>query len=159
MEPVETKPYKKASKQIDRVILGKNESDLVAKWVETLNARAEGLIRFTKSEVVNFLIQSHPARLSLEKQQAVSVACYDETRWLGWAMGKMRAAKKSGGSVSFDELTRFRDELLGQTVAKQRRRKKDEDEVNEQEDGGVDKALDATAPKTNIEEGQQITET
>lgn len=113
MEPVDEKPYEKASRQIDRVVIGKEENDTVEKWVEELNARAEGLVRFTKAEVVNFLIRSHPSRLSVEKQQALAIACYDETRWLGWAMERMRAAKKRGSPVSFDELTKFRDDLLG----------------------------------------------
>ncbi len=145
MESIETKPYEKASKQIDRVILGKEESDTVARWVETLNTRAEGLIRFTKSEVVNFLISSHSAKLSQEEQKAVSNTCYDETRWLGWAMGRMRAAKKSGGSVSFDELMKFRDEVLGQAVTKHRRRKKDEGTATEHEGDSAKTALDSTA--------------
>ena len=131
MESVETKSYEKASKQIDRVILGPNESDIVAKWVELLNKRAEGLIRFTKAEVVNFLITSRSIKLSQDEQQSLSVACYDETRWLGWAMERMRAAKKSGTPVSFDELTKFRDELLGRSMEKPRKRKNSASQMDE----------------------------
>ncbi len=129
MEPVENKNAFKAKgeTQIDRVILCPKESMLVQKWVESLNARADGLIRFTKSDVVNFLLNSHPAKWEAAEIAALATQCFEETRWLSWSMGKLKAARKMGTSLNFEELTKFRDELLGGAAKKLRKTKTTDD--------------------------------
>jgi len=98
---------------IERVILNNAEAELVNKWVLELNERTDGLIRFTKADVVNFLIENHGSDLSAVEVAAISRKCYDEAKWLGWGLAKIKAAKKLGESLVFDDLVSFRDRLLG----------------------------------------------
>lgn len=109
------KPTNKKTKnetQIDRVILGKTEAELLAKWVEDFNRKADGLIKVSRADVVNFLIANHATVLSNEETQTLAIRNFDEARWLAWSMLKMKEAKKKGSRLSFDELTAFRNTLL-----------------------------------------------
>jgi hypothetical protein len=125
MESLEAKEAFKVKNetQIDRVILGCDESALVQKWVEYLNKRADGLIRFTKADVVNFLLSSRPANWETDLATGIARHCYDEAKWLGWSLNKVKAARKSRTQLSFDDLVKFRDDLLGGSVKKVRKQK------------------------------------
>lgn len=102
---------------IDRIILGKSEAQLLQSWVDEFNEKAEGLIKVSKADLVNCLIANHAAKLSNEEVHMIATRNFDEARWLGWAMHKLKDAKKNGDQISFDELAVFRDSLL--TVNKQ----------------------------------------
>lgn len=103
----------KLGTQVDRVILGKSEATLLAKWVEDFNLQADGLVKVSKADLVNYLIASHAAKISSEEICDIAARYYDETRWLGWSVAKMKEAKKKGLSLLFDDLMKFRDEFLG----------------------------------------------
>ena len=132
------------SAQIDRVILGRAQSELVAKWTTVLNERADGLIRFSKADVVNFLLASHPPTFTQEEVRAISSVCYNEAKWLSWGLTKVKAAKKSGAAISFDDLMRFRDELLAPATTKTRIKKQKSSEALAAQSGA--------AEATNIED-------
>jgi len=106
-----TKP--KNENAIDRVILGKQEAILLQSWADHLNIRGDGLIRFSKSDVVNFLIRSHIVDWSEKEMCQISKDCFSETRWLSWALAKMRTAQKNGTSFSMENLEALKNELLG----------------------------------------------
>jgi hypothetical protein len=105
----------KGNTKVDRVILGKSEAKVLSKWVQEFNKRTDGLVKVSKADVVNFLIANHSPQLSDEEMQSLSSHNFDETRWLGWAMQKMKDAKKKGEHVSFEELTALRKSLLATT--------------------------------------------
>jgi hypothetical protein len=69
-----------------------------------LNAKYDGAIRFTKSDLANFLIRSHADSLDGAETDALAADLYDEVRWLNWALAKIRKAKKDGVQMSLDEL-------------------------------------------------------
>ena len=117
MEIDKNVPKAKEGVQVDRVILGRSESGLLAKWVEDFNGKAEGLIKVSKADLVSYLIASHDSSLSSEEVREIAARYYDETRWLGWSVVKMKAAKKKGTSLLFEDLMKFRDELLGKAQA------------------------------------------
>lgn len=104
-------PVKKT--QIDRVILDSDVSNKINKWIQDLNERTDGLIKFSKSDIVNFFIRSHELKLSESEICQISQDLFDETKWLGWALGKMKKANKSGQSLTFNELAKFRNDLMG----------------------------------------------
>lgn len=121
---------------VERVILGDTQAELVKKWADELNKRADGLIRFTKADVVNFLIENHGSDLSNVEVAAISRKCYDEAKWLGWGLAKIKAAKKLGESLIFEDLVCFRDQLLGSSskaVGRKAKRKTDAAEPLEPE--------------------------
>lgn len=118
-----TKPSKeKDPSTVDRVILGKSEAHLLQSWVNEFNKKADGLIKVSKADLVNYLIASHAVSLSSEEVHSIATRYYDEARWLGWAMHKLKEAKKNKNQMSFDELTVFRNSFL--TVNKQSTKKR-----------------------------------
>jgi hypothetical protein len=109
--------------QVDRVILGKNEAELLAKWVEDFNVKSEGLVKVSKADLVNHMIASHGAKLSPEEVRAIASQYYDEARWLGWSVAKMKESKKKGVCLLFDDLIKFRDEFLGKVSVFNKKKK------------------------------------
>ncbi|MEL4382900.1 hypothetical protein, partial [Shewanella algae] len=66
----------------------------------------------------------------------ISRKCYDEAKWLGWGLAKIKAAKKLGESLIFEDLVCFRDQLLGSSskaVGRKAKRKTDAAEPLEPE--------------------------
>lgn len=113
MESLDVKKEKvKNESTIDRVILGKQEAILLQTWVSNLNMRSDGLIKFSKSDVVNFLIRSHDIDWSEKEMCQISNDCFNETKWLSWALTKMRSAQKNRTSFSMESLEIFKKELL-----------------------------------------------
>jgi hypothetical protein len=109
--------------QVDRVILGRTEAELLAKWVEDFNVKSEGLVKVSKADLVNHMIASHGAKLSPEEVRAIASRYYDEARWLGWSVAKMKESKKKGVCLLFDDLIKFRDEFLGKVSVLNKKKK------------------------------------
>jgi hypothetical protein len=107
----------KASDAIDRIVLRKAENDLLQGWVNALNVHFDGMIRVTKSDIANFLIRRHEPALSDDEVQAIQAEFYDETRWLNWAIAKLRQAKKDGVPLTLDDLMARRDAALHKRAA------------------------------------------
>jgi hypothetical protein len=120
----------KPSQPVDRVILGKTEAQLVTKWVEQFNKKADGLIKVSKADMVNYLISSHQAKLSDEDIYKIALACYDETRWLSWSLMKLKQAKYNRVQLSFADVIAFKDSLLSIGSNMQKRRKQTQSEQN-----------------------------
>lgn len=106
-------PAKQSTGRVERIILEPNQAAIITRWTDLLSARADGLIRYSKSDVVNYLIATRDAELSQAECNGIASRCYDEARWLSWSLSRVRSARKSNRSVSLDELTRFRDSLIG----------------------------------------------
>jgi len=119
---VKSKKEKNGS-QVDRVILGKSEAKILAKWVQDFNIKTEGLVKISKADILNHLITSHEKSLSSEEVREIAGRFYDEARWLAWSLTKMKDAKRKGLSLLFDDLIRFRDDFLGKPVASLKKKK------------------------------------
>ena len=104
------------SDNVDRIVLRRIECGKLDRWVSNLNERFDGMIRITKSDLANFIIRQHPEDLSPDEVSLIESEFYDEVRWLNWALGKIRQAKKEGRALSLDDL--MKSKRIGRTVAK-----------------------------------------
>lgn len=123
MESVKSKSTKKNSDAptVERLSLRKEEHDKLDSWVQELNTKFEGMIRLTKSDLANFLIRHHPAKLSNDELTLIEREHFDEVRWINWALAKIREAKKQGLSLTLEELMEQRN--MPSTPPKKTRRK------------------------------------
>lgn len=88
----------------ERIVLRKEEQQKLEVWINELNNKFDGMIRLTKSDLANFLIRQHADSLSEGEVLRLEAEHYDEVRWLNWALGKIREAKRQGLSLTLDEL-------------------------------------------------------
>jgi hypothetical protein len=106
MEQIKQKSKKKGSGSpvTERLTLRKEEQERLEAWVQELNARFDGMIRLTKSDLANFLIRHHSESLNDEEAALIEIEHFDELRWMNWALIKIREAKKQGLSLTLQEL-------------------------------------------------------
>lgn len=106
MEQIKPKSKKESSGSpvTERLSLRKEEQEKLEAWAQELNARFDGMIRLTKSDLANFLIRHHSENLNDEEVALIEVEHFDELRWMNWALVKIRDAKKQGLSLTLQEL-------------------------------------------------------
>lgn len=124
MESVNSEPGQlgdSAQDNVDRIVLRRAENDRLQGWVLALNARFDGMIRVTKSDLANFLVRQHAEHLSESEIAAIESEQFDEVRWLNWALGKVRQAKREGESLSLNELMLKRESIMAKRVPARRR--------------------------------------
>jgi hypothetical protein len=102
----------KATDSVDRIVLRRLENDKLQGWVAALNARFDGMIRVTKSDLANILVRQHADELSEAEVKTIEAEMFDEVRWLNWAVAKLRQAKKDGVPLTLNDLVAKRD-LIG----------------------------------------------
>jgi hypothetical protein len=115
---------------VDRIVLRCSENSKLQEWATVLNARFDGMIKVTKSDLANFLIRQHEEKLSDPEIRLIESEMFDEVRWLNWALAKVRQAKRQGQSLSLEDLMVKRDLIKSQTTSSSKgaktRRKKSE---------------------------------
>ena len=89
---------------VDRIILKREERDKLDLWLAMLNQKYDGMIKFSKSDLANFLIRHHDESLSEMEMKLLGAEHYDELRWINRAIEKVRQAKRSGVALSLEEL-------------------------------------------------------
>ncbi len=136
-----------ANENVDRIVIRRVENDLLQGWVNGLNARFDGMIRVTKSDLANFLIRQHDPSLSDAEAQSIQAELYDETRWLNWAIAKLRQAKKDGASVTLNDLMMKRDLIATKDAAAKPRPR------TRRKKAPVAPALDDAPNYSDLEEG------
>lgn len=92
------------SDSVDRIILRREERDKLDKWLCQLNDTYDGLIKFSKSDLANFLIRQHDDKLSEVQIKLLGAELYDEMRWLSRAIEKVRRAKREGSLLTLEDL-------------------------------------------------------
>ncbi len=114
---MESNPSQKIKKNkgasADRVVLGQAEANNLSKWINEFNSKAEGIVKISKSDLVNHLIAHHTQNISSDELQQISARFYDEARWLNWSLAKIKEAQKKGISCQLEDLIHFRDEFIG----------------------------------------------
>lgn len=100
-----------AADAVDRIVLRRVENDRLQGWVAALNARFDGMIRVTKSDLANFIVRQHSDSLSESEIKTIETEMFDEVRWLNWALAKVRQAKKVGQSLSLNDLMVKRESI------------------------------------------------
>ncbi len=100
---------------VDRIVLRRPECERLDRWLSQLNARFDGMIRLTKSDLANFIIRLHADELSDTEVTLIESEFYDEVRWLNWALAKIRKAKKEGVSISLEQLMLSRSTVANES--------------------------------------------
>lgn len=104
MESVKLKKDSSGASATERLSLRKEEREKLEAWVQELNAKFDGMIRLTKSDLANFLIRHHAESLSTDEVALIEVEHFDELRWMNWALMKIREAKKNGLTLTLQDL-------------------------------------------------------
>ena len=102
---------KTLSDPVDRIILKRRERDRLDAWLAQLNDRYDGLVKFSKSDLANFLIRQQDEKLSEIQLKQLGAELYDEMRWINRAIEKVRQAKRAGLPLSLEGLMAKRKPL------------------------------------------------
>jgi hypothetical protein len=89
---------------VDRIILRREERDRLDRWLAQLNEKFDGMIKFSKSDIANFLIRAHEDELDESEIKLMGAQHYDEMRWYNRAAEKVRQAKRKGIEIAFEDL-------------------------------------------------------
>ena len=125
---MESNPPQKIKKNkpvhADRVVLGEVEANILTKWINDFNSKAEGIVKISKSDLVNYLIAHHTSNISNEEIQQIASRYYDEARWLNWSLAKIKESQKQGIIYRLEDLIRFRDDFIGKQQPTPRKKNK-----------------------------------
>lgn len=100
---------------IDRISLNQKNRNKLDKWLDDINKHLNGMVKVTRTDLVNCLLEQHSIDLSDSEISATAKYCFDEVRWLNSAMERLKKAKKSGAMVSMETLLDERNALLGES--------------------------------------------
>ena len=92
------------SDPVDRIILKRDERDRLDAWLKHLNEHFDGMIKFSKSDLANFLIRKHDAVLAESELRELGTQNYDEMRWISRAIERVRRAKRNGEALTLEDL-------------------------------------------------------
>ncbi|HEX7675890.1 MAG TPA: hypothetical protein VF412_17055 [Bdellovibrio sp.] len=109
---------------IERVVLRPAEASKLDHWLSQLNERYDGLVKFTKSDLVNFLLRHQEAELTETQINLLGVEYYDELRWINRAIEKVRQAKRQGQTLSLEDLMLKRKPLEKIKMSLEKRERK-----------------------------------
>ncbi len=98
MEPVTQK------KTVDRVVLGLEQAEKIDAFVDMLKTRFSGMLKPSRADIVNFLIDKHDANLSETELMDLKSRLYSEVRFISWALSQLRQAKQKGIKMTLDDL-------------------------------------------------------
>jgi hypothetical protein len=106
---------------VDRVILKPDERGKLDKWLGQLNDKYDGMVKFSKSDLANFLIRHSDDELSESQMKLLGVELYDEMRWINRAIEKVRQAKREGLPLSLEDLMAKRKPIEKMKASLQKR--------------------------------------
>ena len=92
----------------DRVVLKSQERARVESWLSQLEQQYQGLIRFSKSDLINFLVRRHETVLTDAELQQLGAEFYDEMRWITRAIERVRQSKRGGVALDLEDLMAMR---------------------------------------------------
>jgi len=82
--------------EIERVKLGRLESQKVTAWLKQLDETSKGFLQLTKSDLVNFLIRERRDELGAKEITQIRALHYDPIRHLNWITPRLKDALTSG---------------------------------------------------------------
>jgi len=82
----------KVKTQIDRVTLNKDESEKLNRWLVQIKESSKGFLDLTRSDLVNYLIQSHDDALSTKEIKRIRQANYSLIKHLNWITPQLKKA-------------------------------------------------------------------
>lgn len=116
-------------KPIDRISLNDLNKKKLESWLDQIHHHLKGMVKITKTDLVNCLLADHPEELSESEIKSAAKFCFDEVRWLNSAMERLKAAKKVGQNLSMEDLLIERKELIGEAIKAPRGRPKTTNKV------------------------------
>lgn len=116
---------------VDRLILKPEASEKINNWLTQLNEKYEGLIKFSKSDIANFIIQNHDNQLSEAQLKSLGAEFYDEITWINKAIDKVKKARRDGLQITLDELMQKRSLFSVEKSASKKRKIKSEPIAND----------------------------
>lgn len=97
---------KKEVAQGDRITLGKEESAKIDGWILQIEQKTNGMVQLSKSELLNYLVQKKNSELSTSEINQIRKERYDEVKFIHWALMKIKEAKRSGETITLEDLMR-----------------------------------------------------
>lgn len=132
----------------DRVWIKANALNRLNHWVNEATERLRG-VKLSRTDLVNFLILSHPEALSTQEMKEIEMRYFDPVKQGEWALGELRAARARGEQVTLEDI------LVGQKAAlpaasRSRTRKSENLKITEKPDKNAQKQLSSTDPESLI---------
>lgn len=90
----------------ERVALSESNLLKVNEWLKQLGERPG--VTANRKQIVNWLIETHPAALSSTEQEALSSRFYDEVKFLSHALTTLREAKARGETLGLADVLGIR---------------------------------------------------
>src|SRR5689334_7752251 len=115
----------KRPRRPDRLLASPEALARLNDWLVSLEERLKGTA-LTRNQLVNWLIMSHDASLSVQEIKQIEERFFDEVKFAEWAVKELRAAQARGESVRLaDIVSRKRlaksDDLAEKTKVKRLR--------------------------------------
>ena len=96
--------------KIDRVTLNKSESEKINTWLQQINESSRGFLELTRSDLVNFLINSHAEELTKKEIKYIRLAHYSLIKHLNWITPQL---KKALAENNLEVVKTLQEELQG----------------------------------------------
>lgn len=77
---------------VDRVAVGKSESEKLAAWLRQVQESSKGFLALTKSDLVNFLIREHKLDFAPKELTQLRSNHYDPIRHINWITQELKTA-------------------------------------------------------------------
>ena len=87
----------------ERITLQPKAKEKTERWLEQATHSIRGL-NLSKSDLVNWLVESHADELSPEMLTRLRDAYFDEVKFTAWALGQLKEARERGESLTLSEL-------------------------------------------------------
>jgi predicted RNA-binding protein len=92
---------------VDRVSLGKEESEKLDRWLKQVQEAFGGVIKLNKADLVNFLVREHNESLSTRELKSLRAFHFDEVKFATWALSRLKEAKKNGVDLKYEDILRL----------------------------------------------------
>jgi hypothetical protein len=87
----------------ERVTIHREAASRIDGWVTELQSTVRGL-KLTRSDVVNWLVQSHSDSLTSREIEDIKQKYFDEVEFTEWALRELKEARGRGEKLSLSDL-------------------------------------------------------
>jgi len=114
---------KKENKVLERVTISDDLKEKLSLLCSQANEALQGFVTVTKSDIINFILNSHSETLSKPEIEALKAEHFDELRFANWLAAKIRDARESGENVSLKDLFEKSKPLMNNMRSRSEERK------------------------------------
>ena len=94
---------KKRQKHFDRITLDAKTLQVIDSWIAQVKTYKSG-VDLSRKDLLNWLVQNLPTRLSGSQEQQLAEAHYSELRFLHYAARKIKEAKAKGETLTLKDI-------------------------------------------------------